>query len=90
MELLVLTALCALIGLGCLGGATFAVLGAEDVGVERIFLVLVWLLFAALFLGLAAWIARQGPLRNLGKKAPAAPDSKSPPSNAEQAGKAAS
>ena len=82
MELLVLTALCALIGLGCLGGAAFAILGAEDVGVERIFILLVWLLFAAMFLGMAAWIMRQRPLR---KKAPAAPEP-----NAEPAGKTAS
>jgi hypothetical protein len=69
MELLILTALCGLIGLGCLGGAAWAIIGGEDVGVERIFLVLVWLLFGALFLGAAAWIARLGPLRAREKKA---------------------
>jgi hypothetical protein len=71
MELLIWTAVCALIGLGCLGGAVWAVIGGEDVGVERIFMVLVWLLFAAIFLGMSGWIARMGPLRELGKKAPA-------------------
>lgn len=71
MELLILTVLCALVGLGCLGGAVWAVVGGEDVGVELIFMLLVWLLFAALFLGMAGWIARQRPLKNLGKKATA-------------------
>ena len=68
MELLILSVFCALVGLGCLGGAAWAVIGGEDVGVELIFLLHVWLLFAALFLGMAVWIARQGPLKNLGKK----------------------
>jgi hypothetical protein len=67
MELLILAALCALVGLGCLAGAAWAVVGGMDVGVELIFLLHVWLLFAALFLGMALWIARQGPLKNLGK-----------------------
>ena len=69
MELLILSFFCALVGLGCLGGAAWAVLGGEDVGVELIFLIHVWVLFGALFLGMAAWIARQGPLKNLGKRA---------------------
>jgi hypothetical protein len=71
MELVIWSAVCALIGLGCMGGAAWAILGGEDVGVERIFLVLVWMLFAALFLGMAAWIAKVGPLRSMGKKAAA-------------------
>ena len=62
MELLIWSAFCALVGLGCLGGAAWAVLGGEDIGVERIFLVIVWLLFAGLFLGMAAWIAKLGAL----------------------------
>ena len=77
MELLILTLLCGLAGLGCLGGAAWAIVGREDVGVELIFMLLVWLLFAGLFLGLAAWIARQGPLRNLGKKSAEASQSAS-------------
>ncbi|MBI3933744.1 MAG: hypothetical protein HY316_03575 [Acidobacteria bacterium] len=84
-ELIILSALCGVVGLGCLGGAAWAIVGAEDVGVERIFLVLTWLLFAALFLGMAGWIARQGPLRNLGRKLPAESEVKS-----AEAGKAAS
>jgi len=66
MELWILALLCALLGLGCLGGAVFAITGGMDVGVELIFLLHVWLLFAALFLGMAAWIARQGPLKSHG------------------------
>ena len=84
MELLILTAICGLVGLGCVGGAAWAIVGGEDVGVERIFLVMVWLLFAALFLGLAAWVARQGPLRSLGKKSPPQPEQKE-----EEVGKSA-
>jgi hypothetical protein len=68
MELLILMVLSALVGLGCLGGAAWAVFGGEEVGVGRIFILLVGLMFAALFLGMAAWVARQGPLKNLGKK----------------------
>jgi hypothetical protein len=70
MELLIWSAICALIGLGCLAGAIWAVVGGYDMGVERIFLVLVWLLFGVLLFGMAAWIAKMGPLRK-GKKAPA-------------------
>ena len=68
MELMVLTAVCALVGLGCLGGAAFSVLGGEDVGVERIFMLLVWVMFGAMFLSLAAWIAKQTRPRHDEKK----------------------
>ena len=74
MELLILAVACALIGLGSLAGTAWVVLGGEDIGVERIFLLLVGLLLAAVFLGLAGWVARQGPLRNLAKKSPAQPE----------------
>jgi hypothetical protein len=68
LELTVLAAICALVGLGCLGGLAWAILGAEDNGVERIFLLHVWLILGLLFLGMSAWIARMGPLKDLGKK----------------------
>ena len=68
IELTVLAVICALVGLGCLGGFAWAILGAEDNGVERIFLVHVWLILGFLFLGMSAWIARVGPLKHLGKK----------------------
>ena len=86
MELMIWSALCALIGLGCAGGAVWAVVGGEDVGVERIFLVLVWLMFAGLFLGMAGWIAKMGPLRDLGKKkAPVNADEDKPASTEQTA-----
>jgi len=68
LELTVLAVICALVGLGCLGGLAWALLGAEDFGVERIFLLHVWLILGLLFLGMSAWIARMGPLKDLGKK----------------------
>jgi hypothetical protein len=51
-----------------LAGIGWALLGSEDVGIERIFLLNVWGILGLLFLGLSAWIARQGPLRDLGRK----------------------
>ena len=68
MELLILSGLCALIGLGCFGGAGWALFGGEDNGVGRIFLLLVWSMFGILFLGMAGWIARQGPLKKTAPK----------------------
>ena len=68
IELTVLAVICALVGLGCLGALGWALLGSEDNGVERIFLLHVWLILGLLFLGMSAWIARLGPLRDLGKK----------------------
>ena len=79
MELKILTALCGLTGLGCLAGAGYAVLGSEDVGVEQIFLLLTWGLFGIVFLGMAQWIARLGPLKDLGKKRVAAPETETAP-----------
>jgi hypothetical protein len=68
MEITILAIISALIGIACLTGAAWAVISGLDVGVEVIFLIHVWLALAATFLGMAGWIARQGPLRNLGKK----------------------
>lgn len=70
MEMMVWAAICALIGLGCFGGIAWTLLSGEDTGVERIFLVHVWLILGLLFLGLAAWIAKQGPLKRVAKAAP--------------------
>ena len=89
MELLILAVLCGLVGLGCLGGAVWAIVGGEDIGVELIFLLHVWLLFAALFLGMAVWIARQGPLKNLRRKAPAGSENKPAEAASAASGKAA-
>jgi hypothetical protein len=68
LELTVLAAICALVGLGCFGALGWALLGSEDIGIERIFLLHVWLILGLIFLGMSAWIARLGPLRGLGKK----------------------
>lgn len=87
MELIVLSALCALIGLGCLAGLAWAILGGVDTGVERIFLIHVWGLFAALFLGMAAWIYRQRP-RQAKKEAGSSPAAQAEEKPVE-AGKAA-
>ena len=68
MEMVITALFCALLGLACVGGMAWAVVGGEDVGVGRIFLLLVWLVLALLFFGMAAWIARQALLLNPGKK----------------------
>ena len=62
-ELTILAALCGVLGLGCLAGAAFALFGGEDVGIERIFGVIVWSVIGISLLGAAHWIARMGPLR---------------------------
>ena len=67
MEMMVLALFCALIGLACVGGMAWALVGGEDVGVGRIFIVLVSLILALLFFGMAAWISRQA-RGTLGKK----------------------
>jgi hypothetical protein len=57
-ELMILAGVCAVLGLGCLGGAGFALLGGEEVGVGRIFGVLVFGLIGISLLGAAQSIAR--------------------------------
>ena len=84
LELFLLSAISALLGLGCLGAVGWALVGAEDTGVEQIFLVLVWLLLAVVFLGMSAWIARQGPLKQLGKKPAEANFAKAKEASAQQ------
>lgn len=71
-ELTILAAVCAVVGLGCLGGAGYALLGGKDVAIERIFAVIVWGLIGMALLGAAQWIARMGPLA--GTRAGAGPD----------------
>jgi hypothetical protein len=84
MELIVLAAICALVGLGCLGAAGWAIFYRGDTGVEEIFLLLVWLSLALIFLGMAAWIARQGPLRPRAAANPGSHDKKPEGSPAPQ------
>ena len=58
MELLIVAGICALLGLGSLAGAGFALLGGEDVAIERIFGVIVWGLIGMSLLGAAQYILR--------------------------------
>jgi len=62
MELILLMVFSGLLGLGCLGAVGWVLLSGAEVGVERIFLVGMCLLLAALFFGMSGWIALQGPL----------------------------
>lgn len=61
-ELTILAAVCAVLGLGSLAGAGYAMFGGKDVAIERIFGVIVWGLIGISLLGAAQWIARMGPL----------------------------
>jgi len=65
MELILLMVFSGLLGLGCLGAVGWVLLSGAEVGVERIFLVGMCLLLAALFFGMSGWIALQGPLQKL-------------------------
>lgn len=60
-ELTILAAVCAVLGLGALAGAGYAMFGGKDVAIERIFAVMVWGLIGMALLGAAQWIARLGP-----------------------------
>ncbi|MBI4460501.1 MAG: hypothetical protein HY648_10645 [Acidobacteria bacterium] len=72
LELIILFVFCVLVGLGCLGAMGWALLSPEEVGVGKIFLLIVSLLVALLFLGMATWIALRSPFRQLWKTEPAA------------------
>ena len=84
LELLLLLVFCVLIGLGCLGAIAWVVLSGEEIGVERIFLVIVSFLVASLFLGIAGWIITRSPLRTMGKPEAAA-NPKSAPASKQKA-----
>jgi hypothetical protein len=64
-----LGAICAVLGLGCLAGAGFALMGGEDVGIERIFGMIVWTVIGLSLLGAAQALARTA--MHAGKKLPA-------------------
>ena len=57
MELLVLLVFCLLIALGCFGSIGWVLLSGEELGVERIFLVIVCSVLGFLFLGIAGWLS---------------------------------
>ncbi|MBI3895066.1 MAG: hypothetical protein HY313_03955 [Acidobacteria bacterium] len=80
VELILLFAFCALLGLASLGAMGWALWSSEEVGVELIFLLMVCLISAALFWGMAAWMALQSPLRQLWK-----PETNSAASEAQKA-----
>ena len=90
LELLLLLAFCVLIGLGCLGAIAWVVLGGEEIGVERIFLVIVSFLVASLFLGISGWIVTRSPLRALWKPEATANPKSAPASKQESAPEEAS
>lgn len=87
LELILLFVFCVVGGLACLGAMGWALLSPVEVGVERIFLLIVCLLVAGLFFGMAAWIARQGPLRQLWKAEAkgAAPEAPKAPAQKQEA-----
>ena len=58
IELLIVAGICAALGLGCLGGAGYALVGGKDVAIERIFGVIVLGLIGMSLLGAAQWILR--------------------------------
>ena len=66
-ELIILFVFCVLVGLSCLGAMGWALLSSVEVGVGRIFLLIVSLFLAVLFFGMAAWMALGSPLRQLWK-----------------------
>jgi hypothetical protein len=57
MELLVLLVFCLLVALGCFGSIGWVFLSGVELGVERIFLVIVCSVLGFLFLGIAGWLA---------------------------------
>ena len=87
LELIILFVFCVLVGLGCLGAMGWALLSSVEVGVEKIFLLMASLLSAALFFGMAAWMALQSPLRQLWKAEAegAAPEAQKVPAPKQEA-----
>ena len=87
LELIILFVFCVLVGLGCLGAVGWALLSSVEVGVEKIFLLMASLLSAALFFGMAAWMALQSPLRQLwkGEAKGAAPEAQKSPAQKQEA-----
>ena len=73
----------ALAGLGCLGTVAWVLISPETLNVDKIFAVIVCLLFALVFLGFAAWMLMNTKLRTLWQPAAAASDKKAPAAKAE-------
>ena len=85
LELLLLLAFCVLDGLSCLEAIAWVVLSGEEIGVERIFLVIVSFLVASLFLGISGWIVTRTPFRALWKTEEATANPKSAPASKQEA-----
>ena len=77
----------ALAGLGCLGSAALVLISPETLDVDKIFAVIVCLLFALVFFGFAAWMLLNTKLRTLWQQpaaaAPAPSDKKAPAAKAD-------
>ena len=73
VEELVLFAISALFGLGCVGAAAWVALNPETLDVDKISSILVCLLLGLTFLGLAAWMLFHTKLREMWKPAGNAP-----------------
>ncbi|MBI1956077.1 MAG: hypothetical protein HYS38_06745 [Acidobacteria bacterium] len=87
LELILLFVFCVVGGLACLGAMGWALLSSVEVGVEKIFLLIVSLLSAALFFGMAAWIALRSSLWQLwkGEAKGAAPETSIAPAQKQEA-----
>jgi len=58
-ELLLLLAFCVLVALACFGAIGWVLLSGVEIGVERIFLIIVCSVLGFLFLGIAGWIVKR-------------------------------
>ena len=90
LELLLLFLFCVLIGLGCLGAIAWVLLSGAEIGVERIFLLMVCSLVAVLFFGFSGWLVTRSPLRGLWKPEPASKPASAPASKPKAAPEVAS
>ena len=90
LELLLLFLFCVLIGLSCLGAMAWVLLSGAEIGVERIFLLMVGSLVAVLFFGFSGWLITRTPLRALWKAEAASPPAPAPASKPGRASKEAS
>jgi len=90
LELLLLFLFCVLIGLSCLGAMAWVLLSGSEIGVERIFLLIVGSLVAVLFFGFSGWLITRSPLRALWKVEAAPQPAPAPASKPGGASKEAS
>ncbi|MBI4460141.1 MAG: hypothetical protein HY648_08800 [Acidobacteria bacterium] len=85
LESIILFVFLVLTGLASLGAIGWTLFSPVEVGVEKIFLLIVCLSVAALFLGGAAWMAVYSPLRRLWKpEKQAAPEAQKLPAEKQE------